>query len=99
MIAITHAQKEFIQKVFQVFLPSGSTIRYFGSRVSGQHHQYSDLDIAIQSARPLEDGVIGNITAVFEGSDLPFRVDLSDYSSLSDEFRAIVDSTSKAEII
>ncbi len=95
MIAITKDERDFIEKAFKVFLPTGTTVYYFGSRVSGQHRQYSDLDIAIKTPQPIQDGTLSNLKATFEGSDLPFRVDLTDYSTLSDEFRGIVDATSE----
>ena len=93
-LAISPDEKDFIEKVFRVFLPPGTEIRYFGSRVSGSHRAHSDLDVALaRDGAPIDPLILANMRAVFEGSDLPYRVDLSDFSTLSSDFREIIAAT------
>jgi uncharacterized protein len=54
----------------------------FGSRVSGNYRSNSDFDICIQSKSPLPLHLIGFIKEDFESSNLPFKVDLLEFSRL-----------------
>ena len=65
----------------------------FGSRVSGKHRKFSDIDICFvrKGAVPLSE--IGSLKNIFEESDLPFVVDITDYNAISEEFQKIIDST------
>ncbi|WP_293865168.1 nucleotidyltransferase family protein [uncultured Alsobacter sp.] len=62
----------------------------FGSRARGRAKPFSDLDLAIlgQDALPLPQ--LAELREAFEDSDLPFRVDLVDWNTIEDAFRAII---------
>jgi predicted nucleotidyltransferase len=62
----------------------------FGSRVTGTARQYSDLDLAVITDQPLDFGLIGILRDAFSESDLPFKVDIVDWSLTSAEFREII---------
>ncbi len=71
------------------------TIWIFGSRVSGNNKEYSDLDIALQF-NDYNDKIYRKLAASlsdFIDSDLPFKVDIIDYNSLSGIFKQNVDET------
>lgn len=59
----------------------------FGSRVQGANQEYSDLDILIKSPRPLTFQQISKLEEAFSSSDLPFKVDLVDWHTISNDFR------------
>jgi type I restriction enzyme S subunit len=63
----------------------------FGSRATGQSKKYSDLDLCIKASHPLDLDVMSALAESFSESDLPWKVDLVDWYSISDVFRAIID--------
>lgn len=54
----------------------------FGSRVTGGHKEFSDLDICIVSPPHISGHTLSELREAFEQSDLPFIVDLSEFASL-----------------
>ena len=72
-------------------------VRAFGSRVIGPAKEHSDLDVAVVAGNKMKRRTKMLLREAFEESDLPFRVDVIDYSAVSDEFRAIIDA--KYEIL
>jgi predicted nucleotidyltransferase len=63
----------------------------FGSRATRTAARYSDLDLAIITSRPLPFAVSGAMAEDFSESDLPFRVDILDWTATRDHFRRIVE--------
>lgn len=64
--------------------------RAFGSRVTGKAQRFSDLDVALLGPEPLDWRRLEAIRDAFAVSDLPFKVDVADWRSLSDEFKDII---------
>ena len=64
----------------------------FGSRARGHAKPYSDLDLAVITATPLSLAQLANLTHAFESSDMTIRVDVVDWSTISEAFRRIVSS-------
>lgn len=65
----------------------------FGSRVRGTAHRFSDLDIAIESDRPIETRLLESLRDALSESDLPILVDLVDLSKVGDTFRKRIDES------
>jgi type I restriction enzyme S subunit len=65
----------------------------FGSRANGKARLYSDLDIVIYGARPLSLDKLALLREAFDESDLPYKVDIVDYLTISKEFQKIIDKT------
>ena len=76
---------------------SGVEVRAFGSRVSGNAKPYSDLDIALMTAEPLSPIDMALLKVDFSESDLPFKVDVLDWETLSDGFRTRINQ--KYEVV
>jgi len=57
----------------------------FGSRVTGRHRKFSDLDLCYRDSIP--DPVVGKIFIEFEESDLPYKVDLVNWNNCDKDFR------------
>jgi uncharacterized protein len=65
--------------------PESTTIKawVFGSRATGRARPYSDLDILISSAAPLDWRARADLQDAFEASNLPFRVDVVEEARLA----------------
>ena len=61
----------------------------FGSRALGSAQKFSDVDVGIKGDRPIEYSVISRLVDDFEESDLPFRVDVVDFSKTDERFRSV----------
>jgi type I restriction enzyme S subunit len=62
----------------------------FGSRVTWKAKDYSDLDLAVISDKPLGYKLLGALKDDFAESDLPFKVDVVDWATTSESFREII---------
>lgn len=65
-------------------------VRAFGSRVQGCAKRYSDLDLVLMTDEHLPPLTLARLEDAFQESDLSFRVDLVDWSSISEAFREII---------
>jgi type I restriction enzyme, S subunit len=63
----------------------------FGSRAKWSAKEHSDLDLCILSDKPLSFSVLGAIEDDFSESDLPWKVDVVDWATTSETFRAIIE--------
>lgn len=59
----------------------------FGSRVHGKARKFSDLDIALVNNAPIDWQLLERIREAFSASDLPFKVDVVDWSTVTPLFR------------
>ena len=75
----------------------GCEVRAFGSRVKWTAKDYSDLDLAIVGSKPLTLRQGHRLAEAFEESDLPIRVDVLDWHTISEEFKRII--TAEYEVI
>jgi type I restriction enzyme S subunit len=63
----------------------------FGSRAQGNAKQASDLDICIKGTSCLPFALLGHLRDDFSESNLPYKVDIVDWHSLSDGFKNIIE--------
>jgi predicted nucleotidyltransferase len=82
-------QLRFVQAMLHAHVPDRE-VRAFGSRVTGATKPMSDLDLCIMGDDCLPPGVQDNLSAVFSGSTLPFKVDVVAWASVGDRFRAAI---------
>ncbi|WP_027330151.1 nucleotidyltransferase family protein [Marinimicrobium agarilyticum] len=87
---ITHAQWLIIERILKTFMPD-KQVKAFGSRVRGTAKPYSDLDLAIITDQPLSIDSVAQLAEAFSESDLPWKVDLVDWSLVNDTFRDIIE--------
>jgi predicted nucleotidyltransferase len=78
-----------VRDVLQQHLP-GREVWAFGSRVKGTAKPYSDLDLVVLGDVPLELALQAELAEAFDESDLPWRVDVVDWATTSDRFRALI---------
>ncbi|MDI9409216.1 MAG: nucleotidyltransferase domain-containing protein [Candidatus Pacebacteria bacterium] len=63
----------------------------YGSRARGDNKPYSDIDLTLMG-KGLDWRTVSDIAEALEESALPYFVDLSDFSTISNErFRAIIE--------
>jgi len=77
-----------LQILFRYLDPKDYSIFIFGSRATGKNQKYSDIDIGIEGER-LSAKTFIELQDAFEDSDLPFRVDVVDFSKVSNKFKQV----------
>lgn len=95
MIDLSDADLAVVRRILAQYVPD-CTVRAFGSRVRGRARPYSDLDLAVIGSAPLDWRRIEALKDAFAESDLPFLVDVVDWHTLSEGFRALIAETSVA---
>jgi predicted nucleotidyltransferase len=88
-IAVGPNEWRIVKTLLQQHLPDFE-VWAFGSRARGRPKPFSDLDIAIISERPLGLDRLAALAEDFSESDLPWKVDLVDWATTSEQFRATV---------
>lgn len=80
----TNLIKEIISKHLDL---EKCSVFIFGSRARGTSRKFSDVDIGIESSEGISDSTLIKIEEDLENSDLPFTVDVVDFSKVSDKFK------------
>ncbi len=78
-----------VRKILEDVIP-GREVWAFGSRVKGTAKDTSDLDLAVIGDDPLDFRTLGTLRDLFSSSDLPYKVDVLDWSRIDPSFREIV---------
>lgn len=78
-----------IQHILSVHIPE-CEVRAFGSRVKWTAEDYSDLDLVAIGKKPLGARRMRQLKEAFEESDLPIRVDVLDWHTISDAFKDVI---------
>lgn len=79
-----------VKQIVRQLVPS-CEVWAFGSRVKGTAKPFSDLDLVIMSQQPLSLALLASLHEAFSESDLPWKVDVVDWSTTSPEFRAAIE--------
>ena len=78
---------EIIKGILQKCVPE-SEVRAYGSRVHGENlKKFSDVDLAVMGEEPIDGMVCAKLEDAFEESDLPYKVDVLDWSKTNESFR------------
>lgn len=85
-----------IQKILREFLDSKTVRVYvFGSRAGNRARPESDLDILLRGTSEIPYSTLTQLKEAFEESDIPYKIDVLDYFSVSDRFRKKIESQKK----
>jgi predicted nucleotidyltransferase len=86
---LTQKQLKIIKEIiFSRLDPNRYSVFIFGSRSIGINEKFSDIDIGIEGPTlPIETKI--DIEDAFEISDLPYRVDVVDFSMVSSKFKQV----------
>lgn len=80
-----------VRSILQKHVPQYA-VWAFGSRARWTAKEYSDLDLAIITDKPLPLSISATLDEDFSESDLPWKVDVVDWASTSDVFRKVIES-------
>ena len=89
MIDLTLEHRAIVKRIFDAHMPH-SDVRVFGSRVKGTAVEFSDLDIVLYGDARKDPAAILEVKNGLSESDLPFLVDVLDWSDLSPEFKEVI---------
>lgn len=92
MIDLTPEQLTIVRRILSD-TAVGYEVWAFGSRVNGRAVKNSDLDLAVVSKEKIEWRRIERIKDAFSASDLPFMVDVVDFSSLDEGLAKMITAT------
>lgn len=82
--------KEKIKKIiFQFLDPNEYQVFIFGSRATGKAKKFSDYDVGIFGKKPAPWRILAAIEEALEESDLPYKVDVVDFSLVSAGFKKV----------
>jgi predicted nucleotidyltransferase len=82
------AYLSMVQDILSRHVPNAEVWAY-GSRVTGTGHNTSDLDLVLRNPAHLDEetGDLGTLADAFSESNLPIRVDLTDWARIPEHFR------------
>ena len=89
MIDIHDENLSLIQSILKRHVP-GYDVRAYGSRVNGDPKPHSDLDLIVMANEPIPPRTMAILKDDLTESDLPFRVDVVDWATVSDAFREAI---------
>lgn len=82
--------EEKIKKIiFQFLNPKEYQVFIFGSRATAKAQKYSDYDIGIFGRKPVPGRILAMIEEALEESDLPYKVEIVDFSLVSANFKKV----------
>lgn len=89
MIQVKDSDLLEIKRILKEIIPEYE-VWAFGSRINDKPKPYSDLDLAIITPNGLDFGLKAKLKEQFEISNIPFRIDLVDWHSISESFQEII---------
>ncbi len=81
-----------VQQIIKRYIPE-KQVCVFGSRAIGTAKSYSDLDLVVMAEQSLSLYQGAMLNEAFEESDLPFKVDVIDWTTISERFKKIIQSS------
>ena len=78
-----------VKDILKHYIP-GHHVLVFGSRVTSSFKPHSDLDLCILGNQPVSFKQLAELREEFSESDLPIRVDIVDWATLSTQFRDVI---------
>jgi uncharacterized protein len=79
-------EAQIISAILKKYFPTAK-VWLFGSRATGRNRPGSDIDIAIDEGVPLDFFRLAQARDDLEESTIPYKIDLVDYVSVSEDFR------------
>jgi len=80
---------KIVQHILGQYVPKLRVVA-FGSRVSGTARQTSDLDLCIIAHECIPFETLGNLRDEFSLSNLPYKVDVIDWTVTAPDFKKII---------
>lgn len=89
-LAMTAEELNLLQSILKRYVPDFK-VWAFGSRVTGMHKPFSDLDLALVGDEPIAIETRAALNEALSNSALPFKVDIVDWVSTSEAFKEIIE--------
>jgi len=87
ILAVEPRHLELVKKILKQFVPE-AVVYVFGSRAKNCAKPYSDLDLAIDlNGQKLDLSALAKLKSSFEETTIPYKIDVVDLNSISDEFK------------
>ena len=102
MIDLKPEHLDEVKRILYQYFPS-SEVRLYGSRTKGKARKDSDIDLVLVDKEKIDWRKLEAAKDAFSLSNLPFKVDILDWQSISESFKNVILSnyeiiqTSKAE--
>jgi predicted nucleotidyltransferase len=77
--------------VLQPLKKQGGRIFIFGSRATGKHHPFSDVDLLLEACDHLTSSELAKVKEAIEESRFPFKVDIVLAGELATSYKTRVD--------
>ena len=90
-IILSEHERTVVCAILRRNLAAPFRVFVFGSRAGGTVKPWSDLDLSIEGPGPLPLSTLATLREEFDESSLPWKVDLVDRFTTSDEFGSIID--------
>ena len=90
VLAMTAEELSLLQSILKRYVPDFK-VWAFGSRVTGTHKPYSDLDLALVGDEPISIETRAALSDALSNSALPYKVDIVDWASTSEAFQQIIE--------
>ena len=89
MIDLQPRHREIVHNILNKHVPD-KEVWAFGSRVKQTANKSSDLDLVIVSEHKIPFKIMAKLEYDFAVSNLPFKVDVLDWQSVSDDFKKVI---------
>ena len=89
-IDLEREHMDLIAKIIRQHMPSNTKTFFFGSRATGRAKPFSDIDILINAGKPLSIQQLSSLHTEFDESILPYKVDIVDANTMSEEFKLAI---------
>ena len=88
-LEISEKHRKMVETLLVEQVP-GVEVWAYGSRTNGRSHAGSDLDLVLRTtkSRPLSEARMRALEEAFRDSNIPFLVDVHDWSALPARFRS-----------
>lgn len=82
-------QNDIKDIVFKYLDSNKIKVFVFGSRVNGTNRKFSDIDLGFESDLSIPYSLVLDIEDEFENSNIPYSIDVVDFSKVSNKFKAV----------
>lgn len=84
---LTKLKKEILTIVQKHMNLNGYRVFFFGSRVTGDSQEISDIDIGIEGSNPVPSNALWRIKDDIDHLPILYKIDFVDFARVSEDFR------------
>lgn len=91
-LAMSAGEYALVREIVRRHLSPEFKVFVFGSRAGGLVKRFSDLDLSIEGPEPVGPATLDSLRDDFDESDLIWKVDLVDRTTVSEAFGKLIDA-------